>query len=73
MRESAVTPSMTADRTAGAGAPMTTTYAATRAIVVSDAALGERRAARQSSSTASAMIATCSPEIDSMWTSPAAA
>jgi hypothetical protein len=57
-RDTALTPSITADRTAGGGAPITATYAVTRAIVVIDAARGGSRAARHSSSTASAMIAT---------------
>ena len=60
-----------ADR--GCGAPRRTMYAATASTDADDATLGDTRAIRSSSTSASATIATCRPETDSACTSPASA
>ena len=65
--------SMTALRTAGAGAPSMATYASTsRSESVTPTADGRRNAA-VSVSSAEAMMATCIPDTESTWTSPASA
>jgi hypothetical protein len=69
-RQIARTPSITPERTAGAGSPITAMYAAVITSVAMLAVAGLSRAMRQMSSTAIAMIATCNPEMESMCTIP---
>jgi hypothetical protein len=59
-------PSMTAARTAGGGAPIAMTYRVSSARVPIRPTVGGTRSALASSSNASAMMATCSPDTLSM-------
>ena len=72
-RDSALAPSITADRTAGAGAPMTTMYTSVTTSASHTDATRDTRTADNSSSAAPAMIATWSPDTESRWTMPASA
>ena len=71
--ESMTVSSMTALRTAGAGAPSIATYASISASDDIAPTVGGSRIAAVMVSSAEAMIATCIPDTDNMCTSPASA